>query len=1109
MKKILPLFFLLLSFLGYAQLDNEHWFAPMTKQSNNGYDLLYLYVSTNETTPFYIKIENNKKVFDSVQISKSNPKKVLLPVPLMISSTGNRIDSLGVRAFADKKFFANLRISQLNHAEIITSKGRAGLGKHFFTAYAPFSLSMSNLNYTVGIVATEDNTEVEIPGFTTTPIVLNKGKSYMWNGASPNNSFIGKEIKSTKPISVTTGNFNGQYAATNSNDGSDILMDQAVPIERLGYKYILMKGNGNTSNGMETALIIAIEDNTQIFFNGSATPETTLSKGAHYLMPSRFYIDRSPITSNAFITSNKNIYVYQLLSGSGTLAAGGMNYIPPLNCYLPKNIDEIGYINENPGYYSANGGYNYTDIHNTKLNIITEKNAQVKVNGNIINQIYGPYDVDGSPDWVTFTVPNITGNVTINSDRAVTAGIAAGDGVVGYGGYFAGASSMPIITKKGDCFPNITLEVDDTFTSFRWQRKNPATGIWEDVTGANTYFFRPKDLGEYRCIVGAEFCGELETPSYLILKCTYLSSQNFITCKHYTIKPKLSSVSTQTLNNSKTRIVSNGSIGNASVLANGDIYYEASSGFTDGSTDTFSYYLEGTGLFPDTEIVTVKITLRIAKLKNATVYSCINSSGEGSFYLSTADIFTDNISYQLNYFKDSSLTQPILNFSPYVAAPGKVYVEATNNIGCKDVAEITLAAHPIPNIDTSKYNAEHCDYDFDGKINIKFSNIVPVIVNGNSDFDVIFSVSNTFSTTLPNDWFYSSPTKVYVKVASKKGCDPIFGEINFKIANKIPVKDFTTGVCDNDLDGKAEDQLDKYLTQLISAPYTSVKYYSSLIDAQLNNTANQINISQLISGTKIFYIRFENGSSIDKDCPNIAKLTLFIKQPNTSTKLKDKLICKNSTTTLDAGSGFDYYKWSTGAEGQNLESISGVGVGDYWVDLSSNGCVYRQPVKITAAEDPTITHIDVSENTITVHVTGGTKPYYYSLDGINYQTENVFKNLPKGLQKVYVQGAERCNPVIKEFLIINLINVITPNDDGINDVLNYSDLRIKKDVKIEVYDRYGVKIYQSENNVYKWDGKFNRRAVPTATYWYILNWTEPDTNLPVSYKGWILVKNRN
>ncbi|MFN8364801.1 MAG: gliding motility-associated C-terminal domain-containing protein [Cloacibacterium normanense] len=177
---------------------------------------------------------------------------------------------------------------------------------------------------------------------------------------------------------------------------------------------------------------------------------------------------------------------------------------------------------------------------------------------------------------------------------------------------------------------------------------------------------------------------------------------------------------------------------------------------------------------------------------------------------------------------------------------------------------------------------------------------------------------------------------------------------------------------------------------------------------------------------------------------------------------------------------------------------------------STNGCVYKQYFTISEAVDPVIDSVIEQGNSITVNVSGGTAPYEYSLDQINLPTSNIFYNLKRGVQKVYVRDSKKCTIKEYEFSIINIINAITPNGDGINDVLDYSDLRVKKDVKISIFDRFGKKVYSSEKQSnYIWNGTENGRSIITGTYWYVLEWTEPDTNTKVTYKNWIIVKNRN
>jgi hypothetical protein len=71
MKKILLLLFVLNSLSFYAQLDREHWFAPMFDgQTNTGAEQ-FLHLSTNETTPFNVCVYNNNNLIYQKTISKA------------------------------------------------------------------------------------------------------------------------------------------------------------------------------------------------------------------------------------------------------------------------------------------------------------------------------------------------------------------------------------------------------------------------------------------------------------------------------------------------------------------------------------------------------------------------------------------------------------------------------------------------------------------------------------------------------------------------------------------------------------------------------------------------------------------------------------------------------------------------------------------------------------------------------------------------------------------------------------------------------------------------------------------------------------------------------
>jgi len=62
-------------------------------------------------------------------------------------------------------------------------------------------------------------------------------------------------------------------------------------------------------------------------------------------------------------------------------------------------------------------------------------------------------------------------------------------------------------------------------------------------------------------------------------------------------------------------------------------------------------------------------------------------------------------------------------------------------------------------------------------------------------------------------------------------------------------------------------------------------------------------------------------------------------------------------------------------------------------------------------------------------------------------------------------------------------NTFTPNGDGINDTFGVAGEAVK-DFNIQVYNRWGEKIFESENANVRWDGTFKGENVPIGAYVY-------------------------
>ncbi|MEF9477064.1 Ig-like domain-containing protein [Chryseobacterium sp. 1B4] len=626
----LVLIFLTINTL-FAQRDTEHWIAPYYDSYGSYTNMIYL--STDSLTPFDVTIYNNNLPITTVTISKGNPQTYKVANGLI--STGTTTDAFtvinkGLYLKGAKPFYCSLRLAQDIHGEIITSKGKAGIGKTFFVAQSPNTDTNPYYNFTAGILATEDNTNVTVTWNPTAGVVfingaptsnshtftLQKGQSFIFAGSGSQSAnktgFMGAKVVADKPVTLTNGSCNGNFSTPTS--GTDPILDQSVPVERLGNTFAIVKTRSTAPNlNMEGGLIIATEDNTEVYLNGGTTPVATLASGQWYRINETSYVSQGTGHSNMFISTTKNVYLYQFIGIGSNAATNGFNYIPPLNCFLPRIIDEIGKINEmplGPGGASTTQG----DLV-VKLNILTEAGATVMVNGFPPLAADGPFPLTGNSNWVTYGITGVTGNLKITSTKAVTAGINGGYSTAGYGGYFAGFSSIPVIAKKaGECVPGIILEVDDGYETYQWYRDGVA------ISGATTYTYTPTQSGNYTVKVTMGTCPPVTTPIYKVQTCLKETTQALNACSTKIITPTFTS-STQTVVPSTVVILTPPTKGTAVVNPNGTITYTPNPGYL--GPDKIVYKFCGNSVeFTDCEQVTLNLTVVPFVVTDTSIKAC-------------------------------------------------------------------------------------------------------------------------------------------------------------------------------------------------------------------------------------------------------------------------------------------------------------------------------------------------------------------------------------------------------------------------------------------------------------------------------------------------------
>ncbi len=159
--------------------------------------------------------------------------------------------------------------------------------------------------------------------------------------------------------------------------------------------------------------------------------------------------------------------------------------------------------------------------------------------------------------------------------------------------------------------------------------------------------------------------------------------------------------------------------------------------------------------------------------------------------------------------------------------------------------------------------------------------------------------------------------------------------------------------------------------------------------------------------------------------------------------------------------------------------------------FNANGCnKATQVFTITAADVDalTLTLAQGGLNEIVATSTGGSGGNNYTFNGNNNGSDNTYVYDATGDYTVTVTDNSGCSKTVTKpfvFIPIKIINVFTPDGNGINDGWGPTNTANYPNLVTIVYDRYGRKIAELPEGKF-WNGKYNGQELPSGDYWYVI-----------------------
>ncbi|MEO7215377.1 PKD domain-containing protein [Mucilaginibacter sp.] len=1133
------------AYTGLAQSNQgkEFWTAYMSHIESTGQSQMSLYITGGTNTTGKVEVADGSYSIPYT-VTANQVTKVDIPRSAYLKSQGQFLKGLHITALKSVAVYAHIYASSVSGATLLLPVN--ALGKNYYSInYTQQSNSeMDNLRSysSFMVIGTEDNTIVEVipaadlldgsrAGQTIT-LTLKKGEVYQGLAlADLTNTII--RAKSTngdcKRIAVFSGSTKIGIGCREAGFTSDNLFQQVYPTASWGKSYITVPLK---HRNYDIFRVIFSDDNTNLTVNGQKT-----------FFPLRgLYNYEIPSQQPNIITADKPIQVVQYAVSQGqqlnSCQTDFFDLGDPEMIFLTPTEQTLDHVT----LYSSP----YSNIAAHYINVVI-KDAQ-KSTFTLDGRPYTNFtQLSGDPTYAYAQIEVSSGTHNIRAADGFNA-IAYGFGKFESYGYAAGASLKNLNqfialqdnkpnspTQISGCkdieyrmqltLPYQTTKIDWDFKDGRpvFTDNNPmvvSTTVKEGKTLYNYEYYTTVKFaaGDYSVTAtvinpNGDLCGittdidfDFNITDYPDAKFTYVGN-----CPGEPVQ--FTDATDAKGSELKTWLWDFGD-GTTSSLQNPEHIYAA--------TGDYNVILT-TQNINECSNTSAAIKVHISKPPVALFNVSAPLCADNDVTITDVSAPGDGTIVKWLYDFGDGTTEARTDKTPFThlyAATGtyKIKLTLTNDKGCSSITfEKSITVSPIPVVDFSLPDV--CISDA-----AKFTDKSTIADNSESGFTYLWNfgdanakAANPNTSTAKDPQHRYSVAAVYtvtLTVTSASGCSFTKTQ-QFTVNGAQPVAKFS--VENKDALCSSNPVIFNEVSTLDFGNFTKIVWYYDYNGNRQDVetfTRPDVPASRKYShayslfntpATKTYHVRMEAYSG--ETCVDVTGQDITVKANPVISLSQIGTVCREATPIQIAvnkngfaGTGVFSGK---GVSATGLFSPAAAGVGTFTITYTftaQNGCDFSASQDIVVNPTPTV---NAGGNTglleggtvlIKAQASGKNLSYKWT-PAIGLDHDDVLNPVCSAIDDISytltVTSSDGCQAsdeiFVKVLKKLGVINTFTPNGDGFNDTWTIKYLESYPGNTVDVYNRYGEKVYSSTGYGIPWDGTYKGANLPSGTYYYIIN----------------------